>query len=59
MLTIYFIVKMSETLELVERDDKLKNGIGLAVATIFLTGEMAGSGLVALPNSLVGTGTHY
>ena len=31
-------------------------GLGLVTAIIFLSGEMAGSGVLALPKALVGTG---
>ena len=33
-----------------------KNGINLFVAVVILTGEMAGSGMLQLPFSMVGTG---
>ena len=33
-----------------------KNGINLFVAIVILTGEMAGSGMLQLPYSMVGTG---
>ena len=35
---------------------RAKNGINLFVATAILTGEMAGSGMLQLPYSMVGTG---
>lgn len=31
-------------------------GLGILTAAIFLSGEMAGSGVLAIPNALVGTG---
>jgi hypothetical protein len=31
-------------------------GLGLFTAVIFLSGEMAGSGVLSLPKALVGTG---
>ncbi len=37
-------------------DPRLQRGIGLTLATVFLLGEMAGSGMIALPATLVGTG---
>jgi len=33
-----------------------KGGLGILTAAIFLAGEMAGSGVLALPNAMVGTG---
>ena len=33
-----------------------QKGLGILTAAIFLSGEMAGSGVLALPNALVGTG---
>ena len=33
-----------------------KNGINLFIAVVILTGEMAGSGMLQLPFSMVGTG---
>ena len=35
------------------------HGLGLFMAIIFLAGEMAGVGVLALPNSMVGTGSKY
>ena len=35
---------------------RLENGINLFVAVVILTGEMAGSGMLQLPYSMVGTG---
>jgi len=32
-------------------------GLGLLTAIVFLSGEMAGSGVLALPKALVGTGS--
>ena len=34
-----------------------KHGLGVITAAIFLAGEMAGSGVLALPNAMAGTGT--
>ena len=44
--------------ELIAEDSKPqdKNGINLFVAVVILTGEMAGSGMLQLPYSMVGTG---
>jgi len=36
--------------------DVKKGGLGVLTAAIFLAGEMAGSGVLALPNAMVGTG---
>ena len=33
-----------------------KHGLGVITAAIFLAGEMAGSGVLALPFAMVGTG---
>ena len=33
-----------------------KHGLGVITAAIFLAGEMAGSGVLALPAAMVGTG---
>ena len=45
--------------ELIAEDEpsrRPKNGINLFVAIVILTGEMAGSGMLQLPYSMVGTG---
>ena len=45
--------------ELIAEDEptrRPKNGINLFVAVVILTGEMAGSGMLQLPHSMVGTG---
>ena len=34
----------------------MKGGLGVATAAIFLAGEMAGSGVLALPYAILGTG---
>jgi hypothetical protein len=34
----------------------VSTGLGLITATIILSGEMAGSGVLALPSAMVGTG---
>ncbi len=33
-----------------------KHGLGVVTAALFLAGEMAGSGVLALPNAMIGTG---
>ena len=33
-------------------------GLGILTAAIFLSGEMAGSGVLALPAAMIGTGEH-
>ena len=35
---------------------EIRGGLGVLTAAIFLAGEMAGSGVLALPFALVGTG---
>ena len=35
-----------------------KHGLGVITAAIFLAGEMAGSGVLALPFAMIGTGQH-
>ena len=42
------------------QDEKTANtvvGLGITTASIFLAGEMAGSGVLALPSAIVLTGT--
>ena len=34
----------------------MKGGLSILTASIFLAGEMAGSGVLALPNAILGTG---
>ena len=36
--------------------DVAEHGLGVITAAIFLAGEMAGSGVLALPGAMVGTG---
>ena len=36
--------------------DAAAHGLGVITAAIFLAGEMAGSGVLALPNAMAGTG---
>jgi hypothetical protein len=36
-----------------------KHGLGVITAALFLAGEMAGSGVLALPGAMVGTGNFY
>ena len=38
---------------------KITGGLSVTTATIFLAGEMAGSGALKLPNALVGIGILY
>ena len=35
---------------------KKQKGIGAAIATVILVGELAGGGMLALPSTLLGTG---
>ena len=37
--------------------DAAAHGLGVITAAIFLAGEMAGSGVLALPGAMIGTGT--
>ena len=40
-----------------EREQEVaKHGLGVVTAAVFLAGEMAGSGVLALPFAMVGTG---
>ena len=45
---------------MLEVEDKLikEDGLGLLTATFFLAGTMAGSGVLALPMAMVGTGLY-
>ena len=36
-----------------------KHGLGVITAAIFLAGEMAGSGVLALPFAMIGTGENF
>ena len=36
-----------------------ENGLGFSMAVIFLAGQMAGVGVIALPFAMVGTGRIY
>ena len=36
--------------------ESAKHGLGVITAAIFLAGEMAGSGVLAIPNAMIGTG---
>ncbi len=40
-----------------EKGNRKQPGIGPVIATVILMGEVAGSGMVALPRTLLGTGT--
>ncbi len=40
-----------------DRDDIREHGLGVITAAIFLAGEMAGTGVLALPAAMIGTGT--
>ncbi len=39
-----------------DRDDIREHGLGVITAAIFLAGEMAGTGVLALPAAMIGTG---
>ena len=45
--------KLEATKEVVKH-----GGLGIITAAIFLAGEMAGSGVLALPAAMIGTGEH-
>ena len=53
---------MNKGLNVTEIDKRLREhdvaeyGLGVITAAIFLAGEMAGSGVLALPSAMVGTG---
>ena len=42
--------------EFMQLNPQSPKGLGVTTAAIFLSGEMAGSGILALPNALLGTG---
>ena len=46
----------NDELIVVDKPSRPKNGINLFVSFVILTGEMAGSGMLQLPYSMVGTG---
>ena len=39
-----------------DKKDVSLHGLGVITAAIFLAGEMAGSGVLALPGAMIGTG---
>ncbi len=39
-----------------DKDDIREHGLGIVTAAIFLAGEMAGTGVLALPAAMIGTG---
>jgi hypothetical protein len=39
-------------------EPRVKHGLGVITAGLFLAGEMAGSGVLALPAAMVGTGKY-
>ena len=41
-----------------DEKDIREHGLGVITAAIFLAGEMAGSGVLALPAAMIGTGKH-
>ena len=41
------------------RDKMGEGGLSIVTAAIFLAGEMAGSGVLALPYAVLGTGTEF
>jgi len=49
-------INVSEIDKRMREQDVAEHGLGVATAAIFLAGEMAGSGVLALPNAMIGTG---
>ena len=41
-----------------DEEEIREHGLGVITAAIFLAGEMAGSGVLALPAAMIGTGKH-
>ena len=54
-------LNVSEIDKRMREQDVAEHGLGVATAAIFLAGEMAGSGVLALPNAMIGTSkiTHH
>ena len=47
-----------ENVEKSQREKEVaEHGLGVITAAVFLAGEMAGSGVLAIPSAMVGTGT--
>lgn len=49
-------MKVPQDLEYYKEIEITKGGLGLMTAAFFIVGEMAGSGILALPNAIAGAG---
>ena len=49
-------ISIGEVEKRLREQDVAAHGLGVITAAIFLAGEMAGSGVLALPSAMVGTG---
>ena len=54
--TQFIGLNVTEIEKRLREQDVAEHGLGVITAAIFLAGEMAGSGVLALPNAMVGTG---
>ena len=54
--TIYLGLNVGALEKMALERDAAAHGLGVITAAIFLAGEMAGSGVLALPNAMIGTG---
>ena len=52
-------ISIGEVEKRLREQDVAAHGLGVITAAIFLAGEMAGSGVLALPSAMVGTGNIY
>ena len=49
-----------ENVEKSQREKEVaEHGLGVITAAVFLAGEMAGSGVLAIPSAMVGTGNNF
>ena len=51
-------ISIGEVEKRLREQDVAAHGLGVITAAIFLAGEMAGSGVLALPSAMVGTGIY-
>ena len=51
-------ISIGEVEKRLREQDVAAHGLGVITAAIFLAGEMAGSGVLALPSAMVGTGMY-
>ena len=49
-------INITEIEKKLREQEVAEHGLGVITAAIFLAGEMAGSGVLALPSAMVGTG---